>query len=216
MAGFRPIVLAAFVSIHLHCSTLSKPDEEPMNDSLSRLLQRRSVPSRWLGEPGPSEQEIETLLRAASRVPDHGKLVPWRFILIQGDARQRLGEMLATAFQADNPGAGDDKIATERDRFAQAPLVVAVVSRVVPHVKIPEWEQVLSAGAVCMNLLNAAMFLGYGASWLTGWAAFDRRVLDALGLKPNDRIAGFIHIGTAKEKPADRDRPSLDDIVTRF
>ncbi|MEE1658139.1 nitroreductase [Microvirga sp. CF3062] len=187
-----------------------------MNDSLSRLLQRRSVPARWLGEPGPSEQEVETLLKVASRVPDHGKLVPWRFILIQGDARQRLGAVLATAFQADNPEAGEDKLAVERERFAQAPLVVAVVSRVVPHVKIPEWEQVLSAGAVCMNLLNAAMFLGYGASWLTGWAAFDRRVLDALGLNPNERIAGFIHIGTAKETPADRDRPSLDDIVTRF
>ncbi|KFG70439.1 nitroreductase [Microvirga sp. BSC39] len=187
-----------------------------MNDTLSRLLQRRSVPSRWLGEPGPSEPEVETLLKVASRVPDHGKLVPWRFILIQGEARQRLGEVLAAAFQADNPEAGDDKIATERERFAQAPLVVAVVSRVVPHVKIPDWEQVLSAGAVCMNLLNGATALGYGASWLTGWAAFDRRVLDALGLKPEERIAGFIHIGTAKETPTDRDRPSLDDIVTRF
>jgi nitroreductase len=216
MAGLRPILLAAFVSIRLHCSTLFTPDEEPMNDSLSRLLKRRSVPSRWLGEPGPSETEIETLLRVASRVPDHGKLVPWRFILIQGEARQRLGEVLAKAFQADNPDAGADKVATERERFAQAPLVVAVVSRVVPHVKIPEWEQVLSAGAVCMNILNAATFLGYGASWLTGWAAFDRRVLDALGLKPEERIAGFIHIGTAKETPADRDRPSLDHIVTRF
>lgn len=187
-----------------------------MNDSLSRLLQRRSVPSRWLGEPGPSEQEVETLLRVASRVPDHGKLVPWRFILVQGDARHRLGAVLATAFQADNPGAGEDKLAAERERFAQAPLVVAVVSRVVPHVKIPDWEQVLSAGAVCMNLLNAASALGYGASWLTGWAAFDRRVLDALGLKPDERIAGFIHIGTAKETLADRDRPSLNDIVKRF
>ncbi len=187
-----------------------------MNDSLSRLLQRRSVPSRWLVEPGPSEPEIETLLRIASRVPDHGKLAPWRFILIQGEARQRLGEVLAAAFQADNPEAGEDKVATERARFAQSPLVVAVVSRVVPHVKIPDWEQVLSAGAVCMNLLNGATALGYGASWLTGWAAFDRRVLDALGLKPEERIAGFIHIGTAKETPADRDRPSLSDIVTRF
>lgn len=187
-----------------------------MNESLSRLLQRRSVPSRWLGEPGPSEQEIETLLRVASRVPDHGKLVPWRFILIQGEGRRRLGSVLAEAFQADNPGADAEKVAAERERFANAPLVVAVVSRVVPHVKIPDWEQVLSAGAVCMNLLNAATFLGYGASWLTGWAAFDRRVLDALGLKPDERIAGFVHIGTAKEMPSDRDRPRLEDIVTRF
>jgi len=187
-----------------------------MNESLSRLLQRRSVPPRWLGEPGPSEQELETLLKAASRVPDHGKLVPWRFIVIQGDARQRLGEVLAAAFKADNPGASEEQVAAERERFSKAPLVVAVVSRVVPHVKIPDWEQVLSAGAVCMNLLNAAAALGYGASWLSGWAAFDRRVLDALGLSSEERMAGFIHLGTAKEKPADRDRPNLNEIVTRF
>jgi len=187
-----------------------------MNDSLSRLLSRRSVPPRWLGEPGPSAADIETLLTAAARVPDHGKLVPWRFIVIEGEARQRLGEVLAKTFQADNPDADAEKIAAERERFTKAPLVVAVVSRVVPHAKIPEWEQVLSAGAVCMNLLNAATALGYGASWLSGWAAFDRRVLDALGLAPHERIAGFVHIGTATEKPTDRERPNLSEIVTRF
>lgn len=187
-----------------------------MNECLSRLLQRRSVPPRWLGEPGPSDQEVENLLKIASRVPDHGKLVPWRFILIQGEGRRRLGDVLAAAFQADNPGADAEKVAVERERFTQAPLVIAVVSRVVPHVKIPDWEQVLSAGAVCMNLLTGATALGYGASWLSGWAAFDRRVLDALGLKPDERVAGFVHIGTAKEVPADRDRPDLADIVTRF
>ncbi|MEZ0171474.1 nitroreductase [Microvirga sp. TS319] len=187
-----------------------------MNESLSRLLSRRSVPPRWLGEPGPSAQEIEAMLTAAARVPDHGKLVPWRFILIEGDARQRMGDLLAQAFQADNPDADPEKIAAERERFAKAPLVVGVVSRAAPHAKIPEWEQVLSAGAVCMNLLNAATALGYGASWLSGWACFDRRVLDALGLAPTERMAGYVHIGTAKEKPTDRDRPNLADIVTRF
>jgi len=156
------------------------------------------------------------MLTVAARVPDHGKLVPWRFILIEGEARQRLGDILAETFQADNPGADATTVAAERERFSKAPLVVAVVSRAVPHVKIPEWEQVLSAGAVCMNLLNAATALGYGASWLSGWACFDRRVLDALGLAPNERIAGYVHVGTAKEKPADRDRPKLADIVTRF
>jgi len=187
-----------------------------MNESLSRLLTRRSVPPRWLGGPGPSAEEIETMLTAAARVPDHGKLVPWRFILIEGEARQRMGEILVDAFLADNPDADSEKVAVERERFSKAPLVVAVVSRTVPHVKIPEWEQVLSAGAVCMNLLNAATALGYGASWLSGWACFDRRVLDALGLAPNERIAGYVHIGTAKEKPTDRDRPNLAEIVTRF
>jgi nitroreductase len=187
-----------------------------MNESLSRLQQRRSVPARWLGEPGPGPEEIETLLTVAARVPDHGKLIPWRFILIEGEARHRLGDLLATAFQADQPGADAEKVEAERSRFAQAPLVVAVVSRVVPHVKIPDWEQVLSAGAVCMNLLNAATALGFGATWLTGWAAYDRRVLDALGLSAGERIAGFVHVGTTTEHPGDRPRPNLADIVTRF
>lgn len=187
-----------------------------MNDSLSRLQQRRSVPARWLDEPGPSQAEVETLLTVAARVPDHGKLVPWRFIVIEGEARHRLGDILAATFQADHPKADEEQVAAERGRFAQAPLVIAVVSRVVPHVKIPDWEQILSAGAACMNLLHAATALGYGASWLTGWPAFDRRVLDALGLAPTERIAGFIHIGTAKERPTDRPRPNLADIVTRF
>lgn len=187
-----------------------------MNDSISRLLSRRSVPPRWLGGPGPDAGEIETLLKVASRVPDHGKLAPWRFILIEGEARQRMGEVLVKAFKADNPRTDEEKVAVERNRFAMAPLVIAVVSRATPHVKIPEWEQELSAGAVCMNLLTAATFLGYGASWLSGWAAFDRRVLDALGLAPDERIAGYIHIGKPTETPPDRDRPSLADIVTRF
>lgn len=187
-----------------------------MNESLSRLQQRRSVPARWLGEPGPGPGEIETLLTVAARVPDHGKLVPWRFILVEGAARHRLGEVLVKAFRADQPEADAEKVEAERSRFTQAPLVVAVVSRVVPHVKIPDWEQILSAGAVCMNLLNAATALGFGASWLTGWAAYDRRVLDALGLAPDERIAGFVHIGTTKEQPGDRARPNLADIVTRF
>jgi nitroreductase len=187
-----------------------------MNDSLTRLQQRRSVPARWLGEPGPGTEEIETLLTIAARVPDHGKLVPWRFILIEGDGRRRLGEVLAAAFRADQPDAVVEKVEAEKTRFAQAPLVVAVVSRVVPHVKIPDWEQVLSAGAVCMNLLNAANALGFGATWVTGWAAYDRRVLDALGLAADERIAGFVHIGTTKEQPTDRTRPNIADIVTRF
>jgi len=187
-----------------------------MNESLSRLLQRRSVPPRWLAEPGPTRDEIDTLLTVAARVPDHGKLAPWRFILIEGEGRHRLSELLVKAFRADNPEASPDQIAAERDRFIQAPLVIAVISRVTPHVKIPDWEQILSSGAVCMNLLNAATALGYGASWLTGWAAFDRRILDGLGLGPEDRVAGFVHIGTATEKPSDRDRPRLADIVTRF
>jgi nitroreductase len=187
-----------------------------MNDTVALLQQRRSVAPQLLREPGPGPAEIETLLGIAARVPDHGRLVPWRFILIEGEARARIGAAIAAAFRADQPEADEGKVAFERNRLARAPLVVAVVSRARPHAKIPEWEQALSGGAVCMNLLNAAAALGYGASWLTEWFAFDRRVLDALGLAADERMAGFVHIGTPSEKPADRPRPALADIVSRL
>jgi nitroreductase len=187
-----------------------------MNEPLARLQQRRSVAAHLLGEPGPGVQEIETLLRVASRVPDHGRLVPWRFIVLEGAARTRIGDTIAGAFRADNPDSGAEKVAFERHRLARAPLVIAVVSRAQPHVKIPEWEQVLSAGAACMTLLHAAHALGYGATWITEWYAYDRRVLDALGLDPRERIAGFVHIGTVIEPPVERVRPDLAAIVTRL
>lgn len=187
-----------------------------MNDSLALLQKRRSLAAHRLGDPGPSPEEVETLLTIAARVPDHGRLVPWRFILIEGEARHRLGEVAAAAAKADQPDADADRIAVERNRFARAPLVVAVVSRARPHVKIPEWEQVLSAGAVCMNLLHGAAAMGFGATWITEWVAFDRRVLDALGLGPDERVAGFVHVGTPLEPTVDRARPDLATIVTRF
>ena len=187
-----------------------------MNAASARFASRRSVAPHRLGEPGPDERTIETLLTFAARVPDHGRLVPWRFILLQGEARRRIGRAIGEAFRSDQPQADAEKIAFEENRLARAPLVVAVVSRARPHVKIPEWEQVLSAGAVCMTLLHAATALGYGASWLTEWYAYDRRILDALGLAPDERIAGFVHIGTPLEAPVDRVRPVLAEIVTRF
>ena len=185
-----------------------------MNEMLELLATRRSVPPHLLGGPGPSQAEIETMLTVAARVPDHGRLAPWRFIVIEGEARQRIGDAIAAAFQADEPGADPARIAQERGRLAQAPLAVAVVSRAKPHVKIPEWEQVLSVGAASMNLVLAANALGYATSWLTHWYSFDRRVLDALGLEPHERLAGFVHIGRAQEIPAERPRPALADIVT--
>jgi nitroreductase len=187
-----------------------------MNAGPARLSSRRSVAPHRLGEPGPDERTIESLLTIAARVPDHGRLVPWRFILLQGEARERIGRVIGAAFRSDQPEAGPDKVSFEEGRLARAPLVVAVVSRARPHVKIPEWEQVLSAGAVCATLLHAATAFGYGASWLTEWYAYDRRVLDALGLEPDERIAGFVHIGTPMEAPLERARPTLAEIVTRF
>ena len=187
-----------------------------MPDAVELLQTRRSIKPVELVGPPPSAAEIDTLLTIASRVPDHGKLVPWRFIVFEGEARLAAGDAIVAAFRAKYPQATGEQAAAERQRLARAPLVIAVVSRAAPHVKIPEWEQVLSAGAAAMNLVLAAHALGYGASWITEWYAYDRGVLDALGLAPHERIAGFIHIGRPPGRPEDRPRPPLDQIATRF
>ena len=187
-----------------------------MPDAIDLLSSRRSVKPADLIEPGPSAAEIERLLTIASRVPDHGKLTPWRFILFEGSSRLTAGDKIAAVFRSDNAQAPPEQIEFERKRLARAPLVVAVVSRAAPHVKIPEWEQQLSAGAAAMNLVNAAHALGFAANWITEWYAYDRRVLDALGLEPHERVAGFVHIGKPARPTEDRPRPALAAIVTRF
>ena len=187
-----------------------------MPDALDLLRTRRSSRIPELTTPGPSPAQVEAILSIGSRVPDHGKLTPWRFIVFDGDARLKAGAAIETSFKADNPAATADQIAFERNRLARAPLVVAVVSRAAPHVKIPEGEQVLSAGAAAMNLVTAAHALGFAANWITEWYAYDRRVLDALGLAPHEKIAGFVHVGRPAKPAEDRPRPKLSDIVTRF
>lgn len=187
-----------------------------MPDALDLLKTRRSVKAMELGGPGPAPHEVETLLTVASRVPDHGKLVPWRFIVFEGAARERAGEIIAAICREQRPELTPEQLEFERKRLARAPLVVAVVSRAGAHVKIPEWEQVLSAGAAAMSLVLAAHALGYAASWITEWYAYDRRVLDALGVKPEEKIAGFVHIGRPGKPPEDRPRPPLASIVTRY
>jgi nitroreductase len=187
-----------------------------MINALDLLKTRRSIKPIELGGPPPTAAELDALLTIASRVPDHGKLTPWRFIVFEGDARLKAGETIAQIFKTVHPEATADQVEFERKRLARAPLVVAVVSRAAPHVKIPEWEQVLSAGAAAMNLVLAAHAHGFGANWITEWYAYDRRVLDALGLSPHEKIAGFVHIGRPAQPPEDRPRPPLDNIVTRF
>jgi nitroreductase len=187
-----------------------------MPDALSLLKTRRSVKPVELAGPPPTAAELESLLTVASRVPDHGKLVPWRFIVFEGESRLKAGDAIAAAFRVKYPDAKAEHVEQERTRLARAPLVIAVVSRAAPHVKIPEWEQVLSAGAAAMNLVTAAHALGFAASWITEWYAYDRPVLDALGLAPHEKIAGFVHIGRPANPPEDRPRPPLDQIVTRF
>ncbi len=153
-----------------------------MPDALQLLKTRRSVKPMELCGPGPTAAELDTLLTIAARVPDHGKLAPWRFIVFEGDARAAASDKIAAIFREQHAEATADQIEFERKRLARAPLVVAVVSRAGPHVKIPEWEQQLSAGAAAMSLVIAAHAMGYAASWITEWYAYDRRVLDALGL----------------------------------
>jgi nitroreductase len=187
-----------------------------MPDAIDLLKIRRSVKPREMSGPGPSPAELETILTIGARVPDHGKLTPWRFIIFEGDARARAGEVIAQVFARKNLAASPAEIEIEKRRLMDAPLVIAVVSFTRPHAKVPPWEQELSAGASAMNIVTAATALGYGANWLTGWFAFDRDVLAGLGLKADEKLAGFIHIGTPSKPSEDRPRPALADIVTRF
>lgn len=187
------------------------------NPVIALLSSRRSVKPDRLLAPGPTPEELETMLRIASRVPDHKKLAPWRFIVLEGDARARLGEVIAEACITEEPERPSEiRLAMERGRLMRAPLVVAVVSRVTPHRSAPEWEQVLSAGAASFSLCLAANALGYGTSWITEWIAYSPRVRAALHLADNERIAGFVYMGTPAEPPQERDRPALADIVTRW
>jgi nitroreductase len=190
--------------------------ETALQDAIELLKLRRSVKPREMSGPGPSPAELETVLTVGARVPDHGKLTPWRFIVFEGDARVRAGEVIAKVFALKNPQAAPADIEIEKHRLTDAPLVIGVVSFTKPHPKVPPWEQELSAGASAMNIVTAATALGYGACWLTGWFAFDRDVLDGLGLKADEKLAGFIHIGRASKASQDRPRPALTDIVTRF
>src|ERR1700709_350568 len=190
--------------------------EPVLPDAIELLKPRRAPQPRERRRPGPSPAELETILTIGARVPDHGKLTPWRFIVFEGDARARAGDVIAKVVARKNPGAPADEIEIEKRRMMDAPLVIGVVSFTRPHPKVPPWEQELSAGASAMNLVTAATALGYGANWLTGWFAFDRDVLDGLGLKPDEKLAGFIHIGTPSKPSEDRPRPALSDIVTRF
>ena len=187
-----------------------------MNDTISLLKRRRSIPPPLMTGPGPTADDLATILTVASRVPDHGKLAPWRFVIFDGRARERAGRLALEIRLKDKPDLDESARAEEQMRFARAPLVVAVVSRAAPHPKIPEWEQVLSAGAVCMNMIVAARALGFSATWLTGWTAYDARFRAAIGLAEHERIAGFIHIGKAVAAIEDRPRPPLAEIMTSF
>lgn len=186
-------------------------------DTIDLLLRRRSSKPALLAEPGPNTQQLATILTAAARVPDHKKLVPWRFILFDGDTRAEFGRVLVKACIAEEreaPSAA--RLEIERGRLLRAPVVIAAISRTSPNPAAPEWEQILSCGAACFNLCLAANALGFGTAWITEWYAYSPSVREALRLAPNERVAGFIYIGTATQQQPDRDRPDLAGIVTRW
>jgi len=187
-----------------------------MPPALSLLQQRHSIPSRQLGEPAPDEATLQALLEAAIRVPDHGKLVPFRLIRMQGDAKLRFGERLAAIAIRNNPDMSEAKQEKERLRYTFAPLVVVVVACLHADSKVPEIEQKLCAGNVAYNILLGAHALGFGAQWLTGWAAYDGDAAAILGLAEHEHVVGFVHLGTPQVEVPDRDRPALADLLSTW
>ena len=186
----------------------------PAPDAIDLLLTRRSGSAKAMGGPGPSPAQLALILRAGARAPDHGKLFPWRFIVFEDEARSRFGEILGAIKESEGERA--KQIEEERARFLRAPVVIGVVSAVQEGIKIPVWEQELSVGAVCQNILIAAHALGFVANWLTEWYAYHPLVQEKLGLKPGERMAGFIYIGTSSVPLEERPRPEMDRIVSYF
>ena len=187
----------------------------PSLETLALLAQRRSTKSMLLGKPGPSDAQLDAMLRLAARVPDHGKLGPWRFVILAGDARARLGVQLANVI-AHDPGVDAGRIELERNRYMHAPVCVMVVSSVGDTAKIPEWEQRLSAGAACFALLVSAHAMGFAGTWLTEWPVYDPRARSVLGLKDGEHVAGFIHVGTPTQYVTERARPDLAGRISRL
>jgi nitroreductase len=186
----------------------------PAPHALDLLLTRRSGSAKAMEAPGPSRNQIEDILRAGARAPDHGKLFPWRFIVFEGKGRQRMGDILAEVMESEGERA--KQVEEERGRFLRAPVVIGVISSAREQHKIPVWEQELSAGAVCQNILIAATALGFVGNWLTEWYAYHPAVKQKMGLKAGERVAGFIYIGTAKDELEERPRPEMEKIVSVF
>lgn len=185
-----------------------------MTELKDHLATRRSISIPALNEPGPTPEQLDRILAMTVRVPDHGKLAPWRFIVIRDEAARDLGLRMAEIAEAKEGPLSEARRRFEEDRFTRAPLVVAVVSTARPHFKIPEWEQHLSVGAVTMNLIHACYAEGFATNWITEWVTYDEEAKAALGIAPEEKVAGFIYVGTPSEPPVERPRPALADVVT--
>ncbi|MEM7316061.1 MAG: nitroreductase [Planctomycetota bacterium] len=183
-------------------------------DRLKPHIRRRSVVAKHLAEPGPDDEMLQRILATGVRVPDHGKLGPWRLLVLGKPAQVELGDVFADVYADVHPDAREDQVAFERARPTRAPVLIVVSSRLHREHKIPEVEQLLSCGAVCQNLLNAATLVGFGAQWLTEWPAYDDRIKHALGIQADQHIVGFIYIGTPVEPPKERTRPEFAAVVS--
>lgn len=185
-----------------------------MDDPLDFLDRRRSVPASQLAPPAPDQATLLRMLRSASRVPDHGKRVPFRFLRIEGDARVALSGRIVERSRDIHPEIGEAALEKDRMRFQRAPLVVAVIAQQGEDAKIPASERFSAASCVCFALLQSAQALGFGAQWLTGWPAYDREILRTLGVGEDERVAGFIHIGTPRVEAPERERPDPAALLT--
>jgi nitroreductase len=189
----------------------------PANAALRDYLKtRRSVGIGFLKDPGPRPEELDEILTIGIRVPDHGKFVPWRLIVIEGEARAAAGGKLAAIQKGRNPALDGASLDNERRQFLPAPVTIGVLLSPKPNPKAPEMEQLLSAGNVCFNLSHAAFALGFAASWTNRWYGFDPEAQQMLGAKGGERFVGFIHIGTPTTIIEDRDRPDLSRVVSRW
>jgi nitroreductase len=185
-------------------------------DTIDVLTGRQSVGADFLTDPAPGPEELQKILSAALRVPDHGRLFPWRVQVLDKAAQRELAEVYVARYKALHPDARDNQIENERKRPQRAPLLLVVSNRLEPLHKIPILEQTLSGGALCMNILNAAHALGYAANWVTGWPAFDDEIKRTLGVPPSSQIIAFIHVGSPGAPPKERIRPKLEDIVSEW
>tara|TARA_B000000441_G_C21727607_1_gene343744 strand:- start:785 stop:1348 length:564 start_codon:yes stop_codon:yes gene_type:complete len=183
------------------------------NETIDLLLNRRSLVASKLIDPGPTEEELNLILRCAIRVPDHGKLAPWRIKVFEGTAREELGRKWGDIFKKNNPDASSAQLAAEYQRPSRAPLLLIITTKF-QESRIPKWEQILSGGAVCQNVLVAANALGYHSQWLSEWPNYDNEVKAASGIEESDEFIGLIYIGSAEEKPSDRKRPVFEEIVS--
>jgi nitroreductase len=180
------------------------------------LKTRRSVTLPFLAEPGPNSAQLEEMLTMATRVPDHGKLAPWRLVTYSGDARVEIGERLAHIVKQKDPDVDADRLNVERQQFLPAPLTVGVISSPKAHPKIPEFEQLISAGCVALNLVHAANAMGFGAHWITRWFCYDSIAASMLGAREGERFVGFVHIGTPQTRLEERERPDLKTVVSAW